>query len=475
MAFGFGKDTADNKLQARVDELEAKLAEAQAEAKLARDMLESVNNSTHLGIWAAYFNDAGENDRVIYSDEFRRMLGYTKAELPDDIQSLGKLIHPDDTEKAFGLFADSVADKTGRVKFDIDYRLLTKRGDYKLYHAAGELLRKPDGAPIVFVGTFTDIDEQRKTEEILETSSRRQGAVDLMMLEGSWSMDLTKYAIDDPSSPMVFSDQFKKILGYSNSSDFPDIMSSWITKMHPDDVAEASEAMGRQLSDPSGKTVFDMEYRMLHKDGQYRWVRASSTVVWSWDKKTPLMAAGTILDITEQKENQLKFRQEMAPKIEALREGMTNIAQTVGTATSQMHNMAEQQASMAESAKKIGESVDASMDIITSIKSIADQTNLLSLNASIEAARAGEAGRGFAVVATEVQGLSNSTKETTNHISEILGNMNSSIKDMIEKIEMISTDVESENNEMEEIDHTIEELTGFADEIGNMVSTLFKQ
>ena len=130
---------------------------------------------------------------------------------------------------------------------------------------------------------------------------------------------------------------------------------------------------------------------------------------------------------------------------------------------------------MAESAKKIGESVDASMEIITSIKSIADQTNLLSLNASIEAARAGEAGRGFAVVATEVQGLSNSTKETTNHISGILGNMNTSIKDMIEKIEMISTDVESENNEMEEIDHTIEELTGFADEIGNMVSTLFKQ
>jgi methyl-accepting chemotaxis protein len=137
--------------------------------------------------------------------------------------------------------------------------------------------------------------------------------------------------------------------------------------------------------------------------------------------------------------------------------------------------MAEQQAAMAESAKKIGESVDASMEIITSIKSIADQTNLLSLNASIEAARAGEAGRGFAVVATEVQGLSNSTKETTNHISGILGNMNTSIKDMIEKIETISTDVESENKDMEEIDNTIEELTGFADEIGNMVSTLFKQ
>ncbi len=90
-------------------------------------------------------------------------------------------------------------------------------------------------------------------------------------------------------------------------------MQSWITKIHPDDVAGASEAMGKQLSDPSGKTVFDMEYGMLHKDGDYRWVRASSTIVWSQDGRAPLMAAGTILDITEEKENRLRFRQEMAP------------------------------------------------------------------------------------------------------------------------------------------------------------------
>ncbi len=69
---------------------------------------------------------------------------------------------------------------------------------------------------------------------------------------------------------------------------------------------------------------------------------------------------------------------------------------------------------------------------------MADQTNLLSLNASIEAARAGEAGRGFAVVAGEVQNLSNSTKETTDHISRILGEMNESIKEMLGKISKIS-------------------------------------
>lgn len=471
----FGKKNGETDAQqAKIEELEAKVKELEAEKALSDSLLESVNNSTHLGIWRAIYDEKGEITQVLYSDEFRRMLGYSKKELPDSFESLSGIMHPDEVNAVYAAYAAAANDKTGRAKYDIDYRLRTKSGDYKWYHAAGECLRYPNGTPKVFIGTFTDIDEQKTIAETMEVSTRRQEAVDLMMLEGTWSMDLTKYAIDDINSPMVFSDQFKKILGYSGSYDFPDIMQSWITKIHPDDVAGASAAMGEQLSDPTGKTIFDMEYRMLHKDGEYRWVRASSTVVWSKDRRTPLMAAGTILDVSDEKKSQIKFKEEMAPKIQSLRDGITNIASTVRLATSQMSEVATQQAQITDAAKKIGESVDSSMEIITSIQGIADQTNLLSLNASIEAARAGDAGRGFAVVATEVQNLSNSTKDTTNHISDILGDMNTSIKDMLSKIEKISENVSTENKEMQEIDDTIEQLHDFADEIGEMVSTLYE-
>lgn len=296
----------------------------------------------------------------------------------------------------------------------------------------------------------------------------------MMMLEGSWSMDLTKYAIDDPNSPMVYSDQFKKILGFTpNSSDFPDIMQSWITRIHPDDVSGASETMGKQLSDPTGQTVFDMEYRIRHKNGDYVWVRASSYVVWSKDN-VPLMAEGTILDISEQKKNRVRFEQEMEPNIELLSTGVAEIAKNIEKTSMQMKQVSGKQVEVSMAANEIEAAVTSSMEIIGSIQSIASQTNLLSLNASIEAARAGEAGRGFAVVATEVQALSNSTKETTEHISEKLTNVNDSVKGIMAKIKEIGDSIEKETEEISNINDTIDELRTSAETIGKMAKSLYK-
>ena len=223
----------------------------------------------------------------------------------------------------------------------------------------------------------------------------------------------------------------------------------------------------------SFEELLDMEYRMKHKNGEYIWVRASSYVVWS-DDSVPLMAAGTILDITDEKTNRVRFAQEMEPNIESLRSGIAEIATNVERASNQMQDVSVRQEEVSRAANEIESAVNASMEIIGSIQSIASQTNLLSLNASIEAARAGEAGRGFAVVATEVQSLSKSTQETTEHISDKLTNVNDSVKGIMSKINQISESINEENEEMRTINATIEELLSAADVIGKMSKTLFR-
>ncbi len=452
--------------------LQAELENAKKEADKNYRMLESINISTHLSVWIVYFNEQGEQTGIHFTDEMRRCLGYNTNELEDSVESLMAMIHPDDVDRVNEAYGAAIVDKN--AVYDIDYRLKHKNGEYRLAHAAGECVRRPDGTPEFFIGTFTDIQDQKDMEAELKHNKRRQDAIDRMMLEGTWSIDLEKYSFEDPESPTVMSDQLKNLLGYSPYSDeFPDVFGSYANAIHPDDAEKAKETIGKFLSNPSDTEVLDDEFRMRKKDGDYIWVHAYSTVIWSEDNSHPVMAAGSIADITELKNNKIKFKEEMGPNIDSLRNGIADIAGNVETATNQMQEVAIRQSEVTEAAAGIEEAVTSSMEIIGSIQGIASQTNLLSLNASIEAARAGEAGKGFAVVATEVQSLSNSTKETTEHISDKLTNVNESVKGILSKINMISDSIAEESKEMETINATVEELHAAADEISQMAEEMY--
>ena len=185
------------------------------------------------------------------------------------------------------------------------------------------------------------------------------------------------------------------------------------------------------------------------------------------------MAAGTILDITERKENELNFQERMSLKTRDLRDGVSAMTESVRIAAERMREIAHEQSEMTEVAKKIGESVKASLNTVASVKCIADQTRLLSVNAYIEAARAGAAGKSFAVVTSEVQSLAGSTQKTTDNIAEILAEMNASVQETLKRIAVIGENVDAESREMSEIDEMIKNLSVSASEIGELVSALF--
>lgn len=108
----------------------------------------------------------------------------------------------------------------------------------------------------------------------------------------------------------------------------------------------------------------------------------------------------------------------------------------VGQNMESIHELAESIEQAVETINKLGENTKGVDEIIEVISSIAEQTNLLALNAAIEAARAGEQGRGFAVVADEVRTLAARTQSSTEEIRAMLGRLKNDASEAVEVMDV---------------------------------------
>ena len=144
----------------------------------------------------------------------------------------------------------------------------------------------------------------------------------------------------------------------------------------------------------------------------------------------------------------------------------------IGNTVAEMGEIAQTVATASQVIQTLGDESKQISSVVQVIKEVADQTNLLALNAAIEAARAGEQGRGFAVVADEVRKLAERTAQSTADIGAMIGKIQTSAREAVDQMEQVVQQVESGQTLAQDAGARIQSIREEAGKVSNAVTEI---
>ena len=403
------------------------------------------------------------------SDELLAVLRYKKSQSIKTVWDLAKLVPEPFASEVLQQLTAHLSDRSGRSTFQLKHLMTFGDGSLRWVSTFGEAVRDANGTPLSMVASIRDVHEEETTGNALIASNVRYDLIMQVLEEAPWDMAIQEGNLDPAQNQWWWSQQFRQTLGFQNEVDFPNEMSSWIDRLHPEDKAYAFDCFEKHLADKTGRTPFSLEYRLQLKSGEYRWFAANAKAKRD-EHGVPTRVAGTIRDITHIKEKEHNVT-EMTARMEELSASITEMVSGVSEIATQAQQLAYTQETTTESANNAKQLADETQQVSNFIKGIADQTNLLGLNAAIEAARAGEHGKGFSVVADEVRKLADNSSQATGSIEASLNEMKSSIDLIMEQMTIINDLAQAQAALAEQVNASVDEINNMSQDLVEFAKT----
>lgn len=231
-----------------------------------------------------------ETDHIDWSGGFWESIGYG-ADNAAQVNSANKIalfMHPEDTHKMRDATLEHL--RTGKP-LNTCYRIRTSDNQYVWTQVRADSLRDQSGRARYISGVNFDITELKETEAALRESEARQVRILQAANDGIWEW----YA---GRGGFHFSNRCWEMLGYDDQDDVitqgENRLKVWRSHIYPPDLPDFDSA----FTDVTNKEMFDVEYRILSKQGNLRWIRVRGRIYFN-EAGEPVRMSGTNMDITD--------------------------------------------------------------------------------------------------------------------------------------------------------------------------------
>lgn len=240
-----------------------------------------------------WMTDPAKQDMLYISSGYEEIWGRSCESLYASPQSWLEAIHPEDRARVL----EAATHKQAVGTYDEQYRILRHDGVIRWICDRAFPIRDSSGVVYRIVGFAEDITDQKRIQESLRASEERLELVTTGSSDGFWDGQAHP---DEPWSslrtPVWWSPRVKTMLGYTDE-EFPDVLESWASRLHPEDTDRVFAALTAHIEH---RDPYDVEYRLLTKAGEYRWFRARGQAIWD-DAGRAVRMSGSLHCVTDRR------------------------------------------------------------------------------------------------------------------------------------------------------------------------------